>query len=261
MSAAPFRSKRRCATAWGLARRTAHCCWAAPVDKEGRTDVVVAGAGPAGAIAALVLARAGVRVTLLDRARFPRDKLCGDTINPGALSILRRLGVEHVTDGGLRVRGMVVSGDGVRVTGEYDAGQFGISISRRVLDERLVAAAAKAGAQVREGVLVQGPTPSSDGGAVLGVEVASGSSGIERCAAAVTIAADGTSSRLARATSLARTPARPRRWALGTIFEGVTGLTTFGEMHVRGDRYIGIAPLPGGYANTCVVTADRNELR
>ncbi len=56
--------------------------------------MLVVGAGPAGAIAALTLARAGVRVAMVDRARFPRDKLCGDTINPGTLSILRRLGAD-----------------------------------------------------------------------------------------------------------------------------------------------------------------------
>src|SRR6478672_7898734 len=53
-------------------------------------DVIVCGAGPAGSVAATVLARGGARVLLLDRARFPRDKLCGDTINPGALAVLRR---------------------------------------------------------------------------------------------------------------------------------------------------------------------------
>ena len=83
-------------------------------------DVLIAGAGPAGSIAALVLARAGARVTLVDRARFPRDKLCGDTINPGALAILGRLGLGGVTDGGLRIEGMIVSGGGgVRVVGAY----------------------------------------------------------------------------------------------------------------------------------------------
>ena len=55
-------------------------------------DVLIAGAGPAGAVAAIGLARAGARVLLVDRARFPRDKLCGDTLNPGALRILDRLG-------------------------------------------------------------------------------------------------------------------------------------------------------------------------
>jgi flavin-dependent dehydrogenase len=225
------------------------------------TDVLIAGAGPAGAIAALVLARRGVRVTLIDRARFPRDKLCGDTINPGALSILRRLGLERSTEGGLPVRGMIVSGDGVSITGAYGNGLRGVAISRRVFDERLVAAAAAAGADVQEGVLVQAPVVESTTGAVLGIELQHASGRIERRRAIVTIAADGRSSRLAVAAALARTPARPRRWAIGAIFEGVTGLTQFGEMHVRAGRYIGIAPLPGGYANACVVTADRAALR
>ena len=51
-------------------------------------DGVVAGAGPAGALAATILARAGARVRMFDRAKFPRAKLCGDTLNPGALSVL-----------------------------------------------------------------------------------------------------------------------------------------------------------------------------
>ncbi len=76
-------------------------------------DVVIAGGGPAGAAAALLLARAGARVVVFDRARFPRDKLCGDTLNPGALGILRRLGLSHIADGGLPI-------DGMRVTGEPD---------------------------------------------------------------------------------------------------------------------------------------------
>ena len=56
-------------------------------------DVLIAGAGPAGAVAATVLARAGARVLVLDRAQFPRPKLCGDTLNPGALAVLQRLGL------------------------------------------------------------------------------------------------------------------------------------------------------------------------
>ena len=48
-------------------------------------DVLIVGAGPAGALAALRLARAGASVLVLERSRFPRHKLCGDTINPGAV--------------------------------------------------------------------------------------------------------------------------------------------------------------------------------
>ena len=84
-------------------------------------DVLIAGAGPAGAIAATVLARAGARVLVLDRAHFPRPKLCGDTLNPGALAVLERLGLNAATGGSHPLAGMIVTGnDGVRVEGRYD---------------------------------------------------------------------------------------------------------------------------------------------
>ena len=79
-------------------------------------DVLIVGAGPAGSVAAAVLARAGARVRLLDRATFPREKLCGDTVNPGTLAILRRLEMAaSIEERGLRV-------DGMRVTGERGIG-------------------------------------------------------------------------------------------------------------------------------------------
>ncbi|PYQ97353.1 MAG: hypothetical protein DMF97_14040 [Acidobacteria bacterium] len=65
-------------------------------------DCLIVGAGPAGAIAALVLARAGARVSLVDRAAFPRDKLCGDTVNPGTLALLRRLDLAGDVGDGIR---------------------------------------------------------------------------------------------------------------------------------------------------------------
>src|SRR5438552_7055867 len=99
-------------------------------------DVLIVGAGPAGATAAAVLARAGARVRLLDRARFPRDKLCGDTLNPGTLALLRRLGHANDVDArGLRIDGMIVTGhDGARVEGRYPAGIWGRAIVRREID-------------------------------------------------------------------------------------------------------------------------------
>ena len=57
-------------------------------------DVLIVGAGPAGSIAALVLARAGARVLVIDREKFPRHKLCGDTLNPGTVALLASLGLD-----------------------------------------------------------------------------------------------------------------------------------------------------------------------
>jgi len=88
-------------------------------------DVVIVGAGPAGAVAGLVLARAGARVRIVDRATFPRDKLCGDTLNPGALARLRALGIAGpIETRGLPVDGMILTGErGVRVEGRYPPAQ------------------------------------------------------------------------------------------------------------------------------------------
>jgi geranylgeranyl reductase family protein len=225
-------------------------------------DVIVVGAGPAGAIAALVLARAGVRVRVFDRARFPRFKLCGDSVNPGALAILTRLGLAAAVEGAIPVDGMIVTSEaGVRCQGRYGNGRQGCMISRHRLDDALLAGVREVGACVDEGVLVHAPT--FDGGRVSGVEV-HGAGKSHHLRARVVVAADGASSRIARALGLARHAPRPRRWAVGAYFADVApadGRGRFGEMHLRAGRYIGIAPLPGGVTNACVVTADRAALR
>ena len=102
-------------------------------------DVAIAGAGPAGALAARILATAGLRVSLFDRARFPRHKLCGDTLNPGALAVIRRhADVTSLIEGSDPIDGMLLTGpDGVRVRGEYGGGVAGRSITRKVLDQWL----------------------------------------------------------------------------------------------------------------------------
>ncbi len=210
--------------------------------------VIVCGAGPAGAIAATVLARGGARVLLLDRATFPRDKLCGDTINPGAAGVLRRLGLfGRIEPAALRIDGMIVTGErGVSVRAAYCDGETGFSIARRDLDHALVQAAVGAGARFEERVLMRGPLlDESDGVRVRGVVLAGRDGRDLRVPAPLVIAADGRRSRLAFTLGLARHPTRPRRWAIGAYFEDVSGMTTFGEMHVRRGRYIGVAPVPG----------------
>jgi len=220
-------------------------------------DVLIAGAGPAGTIAATILARAGARVLVLDRARFPRPKLCGDTLNPGALAVLERLGLECATGGSLPLAGMIVTGDeGLRVEGRYD-GVCGRAIGRRELDAALVMAAAGAGARIEQGVLVQGPIvdASSHEPVVAGLVLKGRDGRPLHTTARIVIAADGRYSRVARALGLSRSAARPRRWAVGGYFENVGGMTAFGEMHVRATHYLGVAPLPNHLTNACVVTA------
>jgi flavin-dependent dehydrogenase len=223
-------------------------------------DVIVSGAGPAGSVAATVLARGGARVLLLDRARFPRDKLCGDTMNPGTVAILRRLGLTGGFEtGALPVDGMIVTGErGVRVRASYDGRAGGLAITRRALDAALVGGATTAGARVEEGVLVRGALLS--GGRVRGIIMAGRNGRDLRVPAPLVIAADGRHSRVALPLGLARHPRHPRRWAIGAYFDTVAGVTSFGEMHVRRGWYLGIARVPGGCTNVCLVVA-RASLR
>jgi menaquinone-9 beta-reductase len=230
-------------------------------------DVLIVGAGPAGSVAGTILARAGVRVRIVDRATFPRDKLCGDTVNPGTLARLRAL---HMADGiearSLRVDGMrVTGGRGVSIEACYPSGLSGRAITRRELDALLLQQAIAAGCCFDPGVAVRGAIVAEDGRvrSVSGIIAGAGRTDA-RIGACVTIAADGRHSTIAFGLGLAAHPRRPRRWAIGAYFANFMPVgarlgsdpnlaPTLGEMHVRRGHYIGIAPVLGGLTNVCVV--------
>ena len=235
-------------------------------------DVLIVGAGPAGSVAGALLARAGARVRIVDRAAFPRDKLCGDTVNPGTLARLQALNLASgIDERSLRVEGMRLTGEaGTTIEGRYPGRLSGRAITRRDLDWLLLQQAIAAGCEFEPGIAVRRASVTEQGatrsvsGAVVG-----GGGRESSIAARVTIAADGRHSTIAFGLRLGMHPRRPRRWAIGAYFEnfmpnGVRRgsdphpdprLTPprFGEMHVRRAHYIGIAPVPGGLTNVCLV--------
>ena len=113
-------------------------------------DVVVVGGGPAGCIAALVLARGGARVVMVDKCSFPRDKACGDLVGPRGLALLATLGLHP--PGGRQVGEMVVVGPtGHRVVLPARAGRtfpgHGLAITRLRFDQWLHGVAIDAGVE------------------------------------------------------------------------------------------------------------------
>jgi geranylgeranyl reductase family protein len=173
-------------------------------------DVCVVGAGPAGATCAYYLARRGKRVLLLEKHRFPRDKLCGDAVCTRAQVHLERMGVLQAVveagEGHWARYGGFVSPRGVPCLAsstEGGAKPLVIAIKRIVLDARVARAAADAGAELVEGAPV----------ARVGFSPAEGTWTIHcqteparTYAAAALVLADGALSRLARSLGVVTTP-------------------------------------------------------
>lgn len=125
--------------------------------QEGKSDILVIGAGPAGSAAALAAARAGAEVTLVDRARFPRPKTCGDAISNRAMDIARELTGKEPTSSVPHavVRGAAaVFPDGSRVRRDY-GDEPGYIVERVDFDDFLRRQAEQAGVTVVEGVTVR----------------------------------------------------------------------------------------------------------
>jgi menaquinone-9 beta-reductase len=123
-------------------------------------DVVVIGAGPAGAVTAREVARRGANVLLVDRATFPRHKVCGCTLNRAAITTLQRLGMEHVLRDGVPLSRLVVRHNN---TSHVFSLPDGIGLSREILDARLIQEAVAAGTEFRSGTTAKlGPVRGAE---------------------------------------------------------------------------------------------------
>jgi geranylgeranyl reductase family protein len=225
-----------------------------------RRDAVVVGGGPAGSALATLLAHRGHDVLLLDAARFPRDKVCGEGVSPEAWRLLDALGASDAVRSlsPHPLRGMrLVSPDGTAFQGVYRGRERpGFAVRRLRLDAVLLDVARRAGVEVREGARVSGLLREGD--AVAGVVVETGGEK-ETVRARVVAAADGRRSVVARSLGLLREHPRLRRFAVRAYWEGMEALSEFGEMHVGGGGYCGIAPLAPAVANVAFVL-DAREL-
>jgi menaquinone-9 beta-reductase len=187
-------------------------------------DVIVVGAGPAGATTAFYLAQSGLDVLLLEKSRFPREKVCGDGLTPRAVKALVGMGIKvGEQDGWVRNKGLRVIGAGLRLEmpwpelSSYPG--YGLVRTRHDMDEALARRAQQAGARLLEGVTVTGPVRHERSGRITGV-LARPEGGDERSyAARVVVAADGNSSRLSVAMGLRKRDDRPLGVAVRTYYQ------------------------------------------
>jgi menaquinone-9 beta-reductase len=210
-----------------------------PAKRDDDADVIVVGAGPSGSTAAYYLAQAGLNVLLIEKSRFPREKVCGDGLTPRAVKSLVAMGVDVSEEAGwLRNKGLRVIGGGLRLELEWpELGNwpgYGLVRTRASLDEQLARRAQAAGAKLLEGTTVTGPV-LDDNGRIVGVETTAeveeksksrsrfdnaerlpGSSVTYR--ARVVVAADGNSSRLSVAMGLRKRDDRPMGVAVRTYY-------------------------------------------
>jgi geranylgeranyl reductase family protein len=217
-------------------------------------DVIVAGAGPAGSATALLLARAGARVLMLDRARFPREKPCSEYLSPESTRVLERLGPEVLAAVGAaapaRLSGMkVVAPSGAAVVGRFET--FSFALPRTRFDTVLLDAARARGVEVHEGVRVEELV--YDGGAVAGVVARETENGQrETYRAGVVVGADGLRSVVARRLGTVIRTA-PYRIAFTAHVAGVRGVHDLGEMHVGRPGYVGLGPIGDGVTTVALV--------
>jgi flavin-dependent dehydrogenase len=221
-------------------------------------DAIVVGAGPAGSATALLLARGGRDVRIVERARFPRRKVCGEYLNAGTVDALARLGLLE------RVRAVAQPLQGVRIVA---AGASPVALpfvhpalacAREALDALLLDAALEAGATLEHGrvddVIVERAR-------CVGVRIRDEEGALVERRAAIVVGADGIGSTVARKLDLAKTPRRRARYAVGGHFTGFGELDGHVEMYVGSGDYVALNPLGEGRTNVMVVVGKERLAR
>ncbi|OAP85653.1 drug:proton antiporter [Peptidiphaga gingivicola] len=227
-----------------------------------QADAVVVGAGPAGSSTAHYLAMAGLRVLLLEKSAFPRDKVCGDGLTPRAVAELVRMGVD--TSGWARNTGLRAVGGGHTIELPWpetaSLPNFGLACPRAELDAALAAKAQESGAVLRENVTVVGPILHERSGRVIGVKAKSAEREPLAFKAPVVVDAGGVSARLATAVGREKAMNRPMGVAYRTYFRSGRSADSVMESHLelwkgkpgKSDLMPGygwIFPLAGGIVN------------
>ncbi|MFF3667345.1 geranylgeranyl reductase family protein [Microtetraspora malaysiensis] len=184
-------------------------------------DVIVVGAGPAGSTTAFYLAQAGLTVLLLEKTRFPREKVCGDGLTPRAVKQLIDMGVDIDAPGWIRNRGLRVVGGGLRFELDWPElssfPDFGLVRTRKDFDQIVADNAVRAGVTLLQGVNVTGPILDERSGHVVGVTAKQDGEEVAFRSRLV-VAADGNSTRLSLAMGLHKRQDRPMGVAVRTYF-------------------------------------------
>ncbi|MHB1472020.1 MAG: geranylgeranyl reductase family protein [Dermatophilaceae bacterium] len=192
-------------------------------------DVIVVGAGPAGSATAAYLAMAGLDVLVLEKAAFPREKVCGDGLTPRAVRELITLGIPTPEeDGWIKNHGLRIVGGGVRLQLPWpDLASFppyGLVRTRQDFDDILAKHAVKHGARLLESTNVTGPVLDDRTGSIIGVRAKAmdddgrptGEDLTYR--APLVVAADGNSSRLSMSMNRPIRDDRPLGVAVRTYY-------------------------------------------
>lgn len=190
--------------------------------KTDRIDVLVVGGGPAGAATSYWLARAGHRVTCVERKEFPRDKTCGDGLTPRAVKQLTDMGLHGALEAYHRYDGLRAVAHGITMQLKWPDHPIypdhGFVVRRRDLDQLVFEHAAAAGATTLSGT--EAVSPIVEGGLVVGAVVKDKTSGQTReIRSRYVVVADGANSRFGRALGTARNRSFPLGMAIRTYYE------------------------------------------